>query len=124
MYEFIGDLVSIFNTQMYLNTFSQEKGETGLTNAFNTNASPASLSFNCLETLQMGVTSLSPISFLLTTHPSELLQVYASRRTAELDLLVFCMYPAVLTNSLFKIKRDEIKAVSLANTAKPCMDFG
>lgn len=124
MYEFIGGLLSIFNTQMYLNTFSPEKGETGLTNAFNTNASPALLSFNCLENLQMGVRSLSPISFLLTTHPSELLQVYANRRTVEPDLLVFCRYPAVLTNSLFKIKRDEIKAVSLANTAKPSMDFG
>lgn len=66
---------------------------------------------------------MPPISFLLSTHPSELLQAYANR-TAELDLLVFCMYPAVLTISLFKIKRDEIRAVSSANRAKPCMDFG
>lgn len=124
VYEFIGGLFSIFNTQMYLNTFSREKEESSPTNAFNISGSPASLSFNCLETLQTGVRSLSPISFLLTTHPSELLQAYANRKTTELDLLVFCMYPAVLTISLFKIKRDEIRAVSSANAAKPCMDFG
>lgn len=67
---------------------------------------------------------MSPISFLLTTHPSELLQAHTNRRTAELDLLVFCMYPAVLPISLLKIKQDEIRAVSSANTAKSCMDFG
>lgn len=119
----LGVLFSVFNTQMYLNTISQEKRESGLTNAVNFNGSPASLSFNCLETVQTGGRSLSPISFLLSTHPSELLQAYANRN-AELDLLVFCMYPAVLTISLFKIKRDEIRAVSSANRAKPCMDSG
>lgn len=108
---------------MYLNTISQEKRESGLTNAANVNGSLTSLSCNCPEIVQTGGRSLPPISFLLSTHPSELLQAYANR-TAELDLLVFCMYPAVLTISLFKIKRDEIRAVSSANRAKPCMDFG
>lgn len=90
--------------QMFLSIFSQEEVESGLTNAFNINGSPISLSFIFLETLQMAIRYLSPTSFLLTTHPSELLQAYANRRTAELVLLVFCMYPALLMISLLKIK--------------------
>lgn len=123
VHESVGGLFSISNTQMCLNTFSQEKGGSGLTNAFNINGNPASLSFNCLETLQMGMRSLSPISFLLITHPSELLQAYANRRAMELDLLVFCMSPTVLMISLFKIKCDEVRAVSSADIAKLCMEL-
>lgn len=35
VYKFIGSLFSIFNTQMYLNTFSQKNEEFVLTNTFN-----------------------------------------------------------------------------------------
>jgi len=90
---------------------------------FYINGSPPSLSCNCLETLQTGVRSSSPISFLLTTHPSKLVQAHANRTAAELDLLVSYIYPAVLIISLFKIKHDEIKAVSTVNMAKLRMDF-
>lgn len=41
--EFIGALFIIFNTLVHLNTFSQEKEESGLINAVKINSSPASL---------------------------------------------------------------------------------